>query len=222
MITVPSCDKHNSEKSFADKAILTSFAKVVLEGYKIHPGDPQYTRNIMNTVAFLESTFDEVEKLVVWEGFYAEPTPLQINDMVYFKSTLSLLDWVKQLTAALVWHVVGHPQTSVEWDYVEVYNPYLYPEGSHSQVEGTKIILDNETRKAELDKLTWHRGWSAYPKPYPRDIFRFDLTFDVVEPWHEANVLFRHVFFNGNVLFYVPVELDQDAYATVRIAVERT
>lgn len=219
MITVPSCDAHNSEKSFADKAVLTAMAKVVLEGYKVNSRDQKYTPNIMKTVASIEAAFSEVAQLVTWQGFYVEPEPWQTNDMVYFKTSLFFLDWVRQLTAAVVWHVVGEPQSNVVWDAVEVYNPYFYTGGPYQQDEGNKAVLDSEYKRLVLDDLTWHRGWSAHPKPYPRDIFRFDLSFDTVESYSTANVTFRHTFFNGDVLFYVPIEFDRYNYEIIRSAV---
>ena len=42
-----------------------------------------------------------------------------------------------------------------------------------------------------LDQFTWEDGWSAYPRPYPRVIYTFQVHF---EPNRE--VIIKHKFYN--------------------------
>lgn len=218
-ITVPACEEHNSEKSSFDKAILCAMAQVTLEGHALDPHDPIYTKRVLTTAIELQKTFEEVKRLASIQGYFENPLAWQINDMVRFEFGYILI-WIRQLTAGLIWHITGESLKDVDFYSGDAFCLGYSVGGPFTQEENLRSTSEKIRKTAHYESLSWHRGWTPYPKPYPRDLYRFDVSFDAFEfEGAFPNVIFGHTFFNGDVTWYVSFECPEPMISVIKKAV---
>ena len=198
-ITVPSCDNHNSEKNLDDRAIVEFFIKGSFVGLR----DGSLTRNILKAMEIAESKLGNANEVSL--------RPL-VNDLQeevnfslsYVDNRINIKAWIRQLTAALVWSAVGDFDESIEWDNTIVWSPeYLPSQGTTLEIEQAGLELQKlQAIKAEVLKAStwWWHGWSAHPKSYPLDIYRFEISFlpsqYFLQEDNDLDIVFRHWFYS--------------------------
>jgi hypothetical protein len=217
-MTVPACEDHNSEKSFIDKAVLCAMAQATLQGHTLDPHDPIYTKRVITTAAELQKSFEDVKKLASIKGYFETPLSWQINDMVRFEFSYFFI-WIRHLTAALIWQITGESLKDVDFYSGDAFCPGYSVGGPFTQGENVVATLEKIQKTGHYESLSWHPGWTPHPKPYPRDLYRFDVSFDAFEfEGTFPKVIFRHTFFNGNVTWYVSFECPEPMISVIKKA----
>jgi hypothetical protein len=240
-ITVPSCEAHNTRKSRRDQAIVTSIAMAARQLMLNYPESRYLTKNVRTAVNRLEPEFRRAKKDVQLRDYGLNPrTGLNIQ-LPYLESSVELAKWMRQLTAALVWSVVGKRDTLQDWDKAWSWSPTWHPTNSPEILKGedktpywtTKLQIEEY-----LKNLSWAEGWSAEPRKYPADIYSFGLH--IVEPSEldeaplsydavfgdkasigtsSTRILFQHRFYNAILVWYVGFVASQEAVTCLAKAI---
>jgi hypothetical protein len=198
-----------------DKSMLAAVAMTA----NTQPNNPSFAANhsplVEATIHRLIEASREVERHVTRRPFYEDPLPIQTNDLTYIRSALTIHDWFRHITAGLVWSAYGACPPGVSWSTVPTFSPYFLPEGPHSQVAGVMATLETLAPLRHFESLPWRNGWSSSPRPYPRDLYRFEVALQAPEHWPDTNTVFRHTMLDGQVVWYVGVSLPADTAQAV-------
>jgi hypothetical protein len=219
-ITVPSCENHNTTRCKDDKIIKVFLLQGLYSGLR---------RGTLteNQIKALERVHDSPE--VVHE---VNLQPLVRNSLGLFNSPFSFIDetgrirkWMRQLTSALVWSVVGWHDPLVDWDEAIGWSPeyIVSEEKSIEYVQQELSALSN--RKEQVNRMVthWWRGWSAYPRAYPPDIYCFQIGLLPARYWKNEGrpeVIFRHWFY-GTFSWYVRFESSRQVQQVILDSVRR-
>lgn len=174
-ITVPSCDKHNSQKNLDDRAIMEFAVPKV-----------SHTQE------------------VTLQPFVADPSGELNTSLTHIDQTERIITWTRQLTAALIWSVTGNFDKSINWDEAMIWSPeYVIGKGPSSIADAVSKLTRLRAIKSEINKLAvkWWPGWSSFPKRYPSDIYRFEISFlpslDLLLCDKSNEIIFRHWFYGA-------------------------
>lgn len=219
-ITVPSCDQHNSEKSLDDRALVSLFLRGLHYGLKTGT----LTKNQLKALKHSHEKLSEARE-VDQRPFFANRDDLLGFPLAHLQNTDTILSWMRHLTAALTWSVIGECDPSVDWDSFEVESPqYIQGDQGFSTDGGLRKLQAQKDRFKELDRLagTWWSGWSSFPRPYPPDIYRFEIgffpTYEIIDRDPNSSVVYRH-WFCSQFAWYVVGDVSEDIkYELQRIA----
>jgi hypothetical protein len=196
-ITVPSCSLHNNEKDDKDQAIVIW---LLLAMYQTDKNGFSITENVKRAIEIAQDHFAQAKKDVSLRPLLASPT--NFPEMAYIHETEErriIRPWMCQLTAALVWSVIGEWMPTNDFESAWVYSHDFI--SSHEPMQHEDY--EREKAKAQrsktfFDSLAWNRGWPSGKNNYPSDIFSFDLSFiDNSEQWDGRNMIFRYRFYNS-------------------------
>jgi hypothetical protein len=196
-ITVPSCDKHNTEKSGNDQAIVNAFLIALRNGSERWPLEPE----IKDAISRALPSFELTKRKAVDMPLITDP-PVCIADfpnVSHIAPSASIRSWVRQLTAALVYKAANEYKASMVWDTVIAWSPNLVESDEASPMQFSQVVsvlTKKEETKESLDSLKWVNGWSAHPRSYPPFIYTFDIHIA------SGEVIFRHWFYK-RFLWYV-------------------
>lgn len=198
-ITVPSCDKHNTEKNLDDRAIIEFLIKGSFIGLRYG----SLTSNILKAIAITESKLGNANEVTL-RSWVNDPQGKVNSLLSYVDNRIDIKAWMRQLTAALVWSATGDFDEAIEWDKATVWSPEFVPsKGDILEIEQAGLELQKlQTTKAEVLKAStwWWRGWSAEPRNYPPDIYRFEISFlpsqYFLQGDNKLEIIFRHWFYS--------------------------
>ncbi len=187
-ITVPSCPEHNSSRSGQDQAFIAGFMKALnSDNYYLH-------EDVRKAIEFesKKSTFETTKNIAQPKPFFKNPTGNRANlsDVTHIK--FSPEDWIRQITAGLVYDATQKHDPSINWEQAFTHHANWYPgngEGFEEE-DGLRLLVDKTQKTQVWEELDWLKGWSAYSREYPSNIYRFYVYF--AKP-----ILFKHVFFNS-------------------------
>ena len=154
----------------------------------------------------LEPNYHRAEKEVDNKDFIINPTNNVDIKMPYIHLGKKVIqDWIKELTAALVWSLIGFYEPDLKWDESFVWSPGFFQSSGPFLLENAQqIIKGNNKLEQYYNDFTWYDGWSAFPKKYPADIYSFDVSFPKDKELPEADYLaFRHIFYNRTSVWYL-------------------
>ncbi|HSH02050.1 MAG TPA: hypothetical protein VLL52_05975 [Anaerolineae bacterium] len=168
---------------------------------------PALAPNVRKAIQIAAPNFGQDKALVTLQAFVLDASPDLGYPLPYFNNQNELKHWVRQLTAALTWSVIGQYEPAISWDNVIVWSPQFIPtDTALSQEEAINRILEKKRLKENLDDIDWLQGWSPHP-PWPQDIYRLGVTFLPVEDTdEEIAVIFHHTFYNS-LNWYVWVDM---------------
>jgi hypothetical protein len=116
-ITVPSCDLHNTSKSIGDRGIVTALILSVAQMYKNHEKlNVILTPNVIRAIQLVEPYFHQAVNEVELRPLFSDPPEGLDIPLPYLQPTAYIPQWIKQLTAALVWSVIGFNDKETDWD----------------------------------------------------------------------------------------------------------
>jgi hypothetical protein len=199
-IRVPSCEKHNSSKSFDDQVIVDLFRKVVNPQGKEAFIDP----DVAQILAQGASSFVKTKNRISLARLVEHP---KLPDVPYLEPGVAIFAWMCQAVAGLIYSGCGYRDEGIDWTKAVVFSPlYLqlpkYP--PLSLEEGAQLLQDRAAIADAADHAgQWYQGWSATPVPYPSSIFTFYVRLD-----NEGYVGFRLLFFSKN-RWYVIVKVSR-------------
>lgn len=206
-ITVPSCGIHNSSKGGNDRAIINA---LILPLYNTKDKS-SFEEDIKiainnNTTSFEKTKYKAIESPLIKDitGDYGD-----LPELAYLVPSVNMLLWIKELTAAVVWDGIKKYDQTINWNNVGAWSPdWIVSDGPTTLELDQAIAIMKELKQMEkhTDVLPWIEGWSAYPKPFPRDVYQFHLHF------RENNeIVFKHRFFN-RYSWYVWFIASSDTY----------
>lgn len=191
-ITAPSCTKHNSDK--ADQAIIYSLLitldKWKQAGHEIPP-DAQHAIQVA-----MQSFQRSKRKTSVGPLLSDPPASLQGLEVATLAPEAKIGEWMKQLTAVLIWDALKSFDSSIDWKRARAWNPETFPKQNSEPLDiqtAIRLAQSNFAINANLSRLTWLPGWSSHPRSYRKSLFRFSVCFQLKQPDH---ILFRHIFFD--------------------------
>jgi hypothetical protein len=203
-ITVPACDKHNTEKHLDDRAIVAFFLGGLYTGFK----SGVLTENVLRAFEEAERNLKNAREVTL-RPWVSDPLGNLDTPLSHIDALGKVRAWMRQLTAALVWSVVGEYDPEIKWDEAIVWSPEFAPDTGLLSIEEAGIQLERlQSIKANVNGLAvqWWPGWSSYPREYPRDIYRFELSFlpsqYLLIDGSKLEILFRHWFY-GQFSWYV-------------------
>lgn len=191
-LTVPSCDEHNSKKCGHDQAIVSAFLIPLHTGRNRYPVEPE----IEKAIELAKPSFERSKRFAVKSQFLKDPPKGLENlpDLAHLDPSVKMTDWIRQLTAALVYSKIETTSNTISWSKATTWSPDWFPTDSpgpithHETVERIKL---NQKQRVVLDKLDWRQGWSAYPRPYPNIIYMFHI-----HVFLDKHIMIRHKFYN--------------------------
>ena len=221
-ITVPSCDEHNTEKNLDDRAIVEFFIKGLFVGLR----DGSLTPNTLKAMEVAEPRLGHADEVSL-RAWINDPQGELDSSLSYMDSRIDIKRWMRQLTAALIWSATGDFDESIEWDHAIAWSPEFVPGEGGLEIEQAGLKLQRlQATKTEIMKTStsWWYGWSAYPRGYPPDIYRFEVSFLPSQHFLQENsgleIIFRHWFyskFSWYVWFAVSEETKKNILNVVKI-----
>lgn len=190
-ITVPSCQKHNSAKGGNDQAIVSFLLIPLANGLERYPQE----QPIKAAIELARPSFERAKRKALNIPLLKD-APEGVADLPnvsYLQPSVNVKEWLKQLTAALVYNALQRWDSTLKWDEAAVWSPHCIGSADSSSLflkDVLSVIKEKRALKKRLKELSWIPGWSACPRPYPAVIYRFSLHFRLGE------VVFHHVFYN--------------------------
>lgn len=220
-ITVPACDDHNNAKSGRDRAIVTAMARSMDQILKAGLLRKPFSSNVQRAIETLEQDYIQANRELTLQQYLIDPPEGLDIVLPFFKSDVQLQTWVVQLTAALVWSIVGEYDPASQWQSAWSWSPHYVPTPEPILFQdAAKLALQRTIAQTEIDqRFTWWSGWSSKPRSYPPDIYHFALCFlSNPEEWDGKEVIFRHQFYDS-LHWYVWFETSSNTKAILMDAV---
>jgi hypothetical protein len=201
-ITVPSCDEHNLDKSGVDQLFAVAHAcgadEMVRMGFRAaYSGAPGVV------IESAKSAYDRVKNRLSLVPLLADP-PEGLDGLIpYTRGPEPYGDWTVKLTAALVWSVIGQYEASSDWAGAWYWS-VQYMKTPRRLTTEEMVIRIREKRYIEslfFGGLRWMIGWSAQPRAYPNDIYRFDVATEEDQITRRRIVSFRHLFLDSHISY---------------------
>jgi hypothetical protein len=221
---VPACEDHNNEKSGRDRAIVTAMVRGVDQMRKTGRLRKPLSGNVQQAIAILEHNFRQANRELTLQRYLIDPPDDLDVELPFFRPTVQIQTWAVQLTAALVWSVVGNYDPASRWNDAWSWSPHYVPSTGPKPLEDAaqRALRDMLVRNKIEQLSTWYSGWSSKPKSYPADIYRFALCFvPKPEEWDGKGVIFKHQFYNSTI-WYVWFETSAQIKAILMDAVKAT
>ena len=192
-ITVPACRRHNSEKSGDDQAVVYAMLQSLAASSGVWP----QSETVKRAIKAAASGFGTTRRRTFLIHMFDDSAPEEFSEfprVSYVYSAERIEEWHRQLTAALVYDGLGRFDRAISWTQAESFAP-SFVECSAPQPLPLGYVLSvmyaNRAVETELAGMDWIEGWSAHPRPYPSDIYRFWMVFS------SNLVVFRHRFFDA-------------------------
>jgi hypothetical protein len=203
-ITVPACDLHNSKRSLIDRAVLV-FLLRALE-YRFRSGS--LTNNQMEAYRVAQPKLGYAKE-VTTPPIVADPRGELDTTGSYIDECTKVEIYMRQLTAAMVWSVIGEFDCCINWDEARSWSPdFLAAKAPGSISAVGRQLKRQKSEKASIQDraLHWWSGWSSFPKEYPPDVYHFDVSLMpsqyMLKGGNEQEVTFAHRFY-GDFTWYV-------------------
>lgn len=189
-ITVYSCDQHNTTKSISDDSII----KAML--ISLHNTSHLYQNRspeIKKAIEAAEPYFPRLKHIITTHNIMENPPDNLDAELAHLPPHIDIGQWMRQLTAALVYNAIRQCDPSIRWDQALVESPDWLPArpGPLNRGRLTELLRKSLARESVFGSLDWHHGWPSGTNNYPPDIYRFEVNFDY------ARTIFKHRFFNS-------------------------
>lgn len=198
-ITVPACPVHNSNKSGSDRTIITALIRS-LDQMRLKEHKPDtFSSNVDKAIRLLKPNYRQANNLLSMEPYLLDAIDELAIDLPYLEADIQTPNWIKQITAALLWSAIGEYDSATDWANAWAWSPHFVKvAGPINTSEAREKAIRNVTTETKIDNsFAWFQGWSAHPRPYPSDIFRFEISFvKKSEDWDGKQVIFKHFFYS--------------------------
>jgi hypothetical protein len=173
-ITVPSCEDHNTSKSFDDQTIIDH----LIHGVDWQRKRASISKGAAKALPLRPSSFSRTKRLIDYANPIDHP---MLPTVPYLEPGPDIYRWMQCIAAALVFDGAGFHDASIDWPAAVVFSPGFLP-----GPKGLKIPVDDAAKWLGARQQTadgwdrsfdWRKGWSAQPKPYPADVFAFHVGF---------------------------------------------
>jgi hypothetical protein len=197
-VTAYSCEQHNTSKSEADDAIIKA---MLISLHNTAHLCPNRKPDIIKAIEAAKSYFPQVRKTVTTHRIIGTPPEELDAKLAHLAPSINIRQWMRQLTAALVFNAIRGFDPIIQWDEALVSSPQWIPAPA-GPVERSFLSRDEEIA-SRFESLDWHLGWLSGPTNYPSDIYRFEVHLAPVQ------VIFKHRFINS-FTWYVGFETSEE------------
>jgi hypothetical protein len=198
-ITVPSCKEHNCSKSGEDQAIVNALLIPFRNQVKLKTNNNIFNKDILKAILIADSSFERTKYRVISKHFISD-LPEEIKNLAevsFLKPPIKIHNWIKKLTAGLVFYCTQKYDPQLNWEIVQCWSPDWLKYVADLKIDEAHSILQLKANLRQwLNEKKWINGWSATPKPYPSNIYYFQICFD------DDEIAFKHIFYN-NYIWYV-------------------
>lgn len=174
-ITVPSCEDHNTSKSFDDQTIID----LLMHAVDWHRRRAPLSQHAAEALSLRFSSFSHTKRRIDHANLVDHP---MLPEIPYLEPGTRIYGWMQHVAAALVFDGAGFHDASIDWSMAVVFSPTFLsvPKAPAIPLEDAAQWLRDRQQIADAAdrSFEWLEGWSAQPKPYPRDIFAFHVAFD--------------------------------------------
>ena len=119
-ITVPACSEHNCAKGGQDQAIIA----VLLTSIKNY--SEKSTKHRLQLGRDVNIAIRKTKFLV---SLYLDDMPEKlkaVTDLGFIKSQMNIKNWIKNLTAAIIYDGVKYYESGIDWDKTDAWQSGLY------------------------------------------------------------------------------------------------
>ena len=153
-ITVPSCDEHNSKKCGHDQAIVSAFLIPLHTGRKRYPLEPE----IIQAIELALPSFERSKRFAVQSPFLKDPPDdlVDLPNLAHLEPSVKVANWVRQLTAGLVYSKIELSSTTISWSKATTWSPDWFPTYSPGPIPHREVVENikvKQKHRAMLDKL---------------------------------------------------------------------
>jgi hypothetical protein len=190
-VKVPSCDKHNTEKSGSDNAVIKAMLIALDTVAQKYPPKGDAAKAILLAKDYFYQVKNQVKNISKFTGY---------PSLTYVEAPVQMENWMRQLTAALIYSAIKKYDPKNDFDNATVFSP-TWVKGTSTK-EGLEIATALETQQLQEEGVkqnNWQSGWASGKIDYPTGIYNFKVTFNYIE-----EVVFRHQFFDS-LVWYVAV-----------------
>lgn len=223
-ITVPSCEEHNNSKSGNDQAIIAAFLIPLWNWIKSNRTQGRgIDPDILRAVEIGESSFDRVKKVASSTDVLRDvPTRLRdLPEVSYIAGAAEIRNWVRMLTAAVIsdgW--IGNCIVC-DWEKSFIWSPNYISSSSERKftIHEVHNILKGKLKEVNrlMTKFTWHDGWSAFPRPYPESVYRFQILI------RDHDIAIAHEFYQSyRWLAFLPINKDLNHWILEKLESKNT
>lgn len=176
-ITVPACNSHNNDKGEEDHAIIHGFLLGILNNFPQH----SLTQRIQAAVLKAEPKFNRTKRTT-------RKAPIISGGPEFSYTTANVVEWMRQLTAGLVYDALQHFDPNIPWEKAQSFSP-SYIEGNSSTPTLEK--LEQAEKKIEiansLNTMKWLNSWAPKTRPWPSDLYSFEFCMAPDTIWFKHN-----------------------------------
>jgi hypothetical protein len=164
-LTVPSCEEHNNNKSHKDQAIVAMLLMGVQQMMKYKLNSSDLPKDVINAINQAEKDFHRAKELLVLRPIFKatseESTDDRPWDFPYLEGRVNTVEWMRQLTAAIIWSATGVPfDGEWKWTQIGVFSPDFIPAGGAPSFAELNAFKDRSEIHAMLIELLGS-GWFA-------------------------------------------------------------
>ncbi|HUV74437.1 MAG TPA: hypothetical protein VMW79_09020 [Anaerolineae bacterium] len=193
-ITVPSCEDHNTSKSFDDQTIID----LLMHGVDWQRRRASISQHAAEALSLRSSSFSHTKRRIDYAHLVDHP---MLPTIPYLEPGPDIYSWMQWIVAALVFDGAGFRDPSIHWPAAIVFSPSFLPGPKALSIpleDAAQWLRDRQQIADDADRsFEWSEGWSAQPKPYPADVFAFDVGF------HDQGFVGLRLRFYGESRWYV-------------------
>jgi len=207
-ITVPSCEKHNNEKHSKDQGFVSSFMLSIQQLVNHGIGIKKISPTVLTAV--MKGRENQLNKVGTFRDFFKNP-PSKFNfQNIYIHSEVDMANWIRHISAGLIWSKIGKFEPAIDWQYSIVKSPNFIPYNNPLPiVEAKKIALYmNESIRIINEDIDWKPGWYQKPHGYPNEIYNFSVS-PFSQDKANTKYLMRHEFYN-NFIWIILVDIPNE------------
>jgi hypothetical protein len=198
-MTVYSCEKHNTDKSGMDDAIIKS----MLLSIEMHKDEIELDNDIKLSLDMARAYYSQVKRKVSKRTIYRQ------NNIDYNFSILDpsvdLIDWIRKLSAGLINYETNCYNSNDRFNESFVFERNSYPIDKEPK---DLTSFENEYNKKIkfmniLEEGDWKKGWKMKEKGYPDSIYDFYYKFSSLK------IIIKHIFYQ-QYTYYNGIDLSNE------------
>lgn len=157
-ITVPSCEQHNNNKSHKDQAIVTMLLSGIKQMIEYGLNDSDLPENVLKILTQSDKHLEFAKRAVALKHLYTGPIA-QTRHFPHLAAEVDITEWMRQLTAALMWSVTGIPWDG-EWATpISVFSPDFVPFDGPSERQVHSYTARAEAAALAIE-LVGYEAWT--------------------------------------------------------------
>jgi hypothetical protein len=204
-IKVPSCEKHNTGKGDDDNVIIKSMLMA------LDKSNLPLNEDVKSALQIVKPHFEQAKNKLSERTLYKRKN--KNYDFVVLDPKVDLSDWIRKLSAGLIWYKTKFYDKNNQFDNSIVFEKNSYP--TYETPQDLSIYERNYMRKIEIAKKyedgNWINGWNDKKNTYPETIYFFCYRLD------GERIIIKHKFYQ-QFTYYNVIVLSENTLMKFNIA----